>query len=108
MFREFMRHRVGWSYNEESGRYRGAAARLLRPDASRKLVQEGRPGKYVFVEGTPAQHETVQSVLGDSYHQPMRPTRSCWPRGSAREVARAGTSPSACTRRCTPPATPAR
>lgn len=22
VFREFMRHRVGWSYNEESGRYR--------------------------------------------------------------------------------------
>lgn len=25
VFREFMRHRVGWSYNEESGRYRSSS-----------------------------------------------------------------------------------
>lgn len=27
VFREFMRHRVGWSYNEESGRYRSSSRR---------------------------------------------------------------------------------
>ncbi len=30
VFREFMRHRVGWSYNEESGPVQGAGARVLR------------------------------------------------------------------------------
>ena len=53
VFREFMRHRVGWSYNEESGRYRELQPVFYVPGESRKLVQEGRPGKYVFVEGTP-------------------------------------------------------
>ena len=44
VFREFMRHRVGWSYNEESGRYRELQPVFYVPDADRKLVQEGRPG----------------------------------------------------------------
>ena len=60
VFREFMRHRVGWSYNEESGRYRELQPVFYVPDAARKLVQEGRPGKYVFVEGTEEQHELVE------------------------------------------------
>ncbi|WP_371242922.1 FAD-dependent thymidylate synthase [Streptomyces pimonensis] len=89
VFREFMRHRVGWSYNEESGRYRELQPVFYVPDASRKLVQEGRPGKYVFVKGTPAQHETVQSVLGDSYHQAYEAYQKLLAEGVAREVARA-------------------
>ncbi|MFD5497875.1 FAD-dependent thymidylate synthase [Streptomyces sp. NPDC001812] len=89
VFREFMRHRVGWSYNEESGRYRELQPVFYVPDASRKLVQEGRPGKYVFVEGSPAQHEAVQSVLGDSYHQAYEAYQKLLAEGVAREVARA-------------------
>ncbi|WP_425385649.1 FAD-dependent thymidylate synthase [Streptomyces marokkonensis] len=89
VFREFMRHRVGWSYNEESGRYRELQPVFYVPDASRKLVQEGRPGKYVFVEGTPAQHSTVQNVLGDSYHQAYEAYQKLLAEGVAREVARA-------------------
>ncbi|GAA3042274.1 hypothetical protein GCM10020000_21500 [Streptomyces olivoverticillatus] len=42
VFREFMRHRVGWSYNEESGRYRELEPVFYVPGESRKLVQEGR------------------------------------------------------------------
>ncbi|WP_431994125.1 FAD-dependent thymidylate synthase [Streptomyces griseoflavus] len=89
VFREFMRHRVGWSYNEESGRYRELQPVFYVPDASRKLVQEGRPGKYVFVEGTPAQHASVQDVLGDSYHQAYEAYQKLLAEGVAREVARA-------------------
>lgn len=89
VFREFMRHRVGWSYNEESGRYRELQPVFYVPDASRKLVQEGRPGKYVFVEGSPAQHEAVQSVLGDSYRQAYEAYQKLLAEGVAREVARA-------------------
>ncbi|GGV33079.1 FAD-dependent thymidylate synthase [Streptomyces griseoflavus] len=89
VFREFMRHRVGWSYNEESGRYRELQPVFYVPDASRKLVQEGRPGKYVFVEGTPAQHASVQDVLGDSYRQAYEAYQKLLAEGVAREVARA-------------------
>ncbi|MFC1232440.1 MULTISPECIES: FAD-dependent thymidylate synthase [Streptomyces] len=89
VFREFMRHRVGWSYNEESGRYRELQPVFYVPDASRKLVQEGRPGKYVFVEGTEAQHATVQHVLGDTYRQAYDAYQKLLADGVAREVARA-------------------
>ncbi|MGW6912127.1 MULTISPECIES: FAD-dependent thymidylate synthase [unclassified Streptomyces] len=89
VFREFMRHRVGWSYNEESGRYRELQPVFYVPDASRKLVQEGRPGKYVFVEGTQEQHEFVQGAMEESYRQAYRAYQQMLAQGVAREVARA-------------------
>lgn len=69
VFREFMRHRVGWSYNEESGRYRELEPVFYVPGEARKLVQQGRPGKYEFVEGTAAQQELTGRVMEDSYRQ---------------------------------------
>ncbi|MEU2749707.1 FAD-dependent thymidylate synthase [Streptomyces collinus] len=89
VFREFMRHRVGWSYNEESGRYRELQPVFYVPDESRKLVQEGRPGKYVFVEGTQAQQELVGRVMEDSYRQAYEAYQEMLAAGVAREVARA-------------------
>ncbi|GHA99750.1 flavin-dependent thymidylate synthase [Streptomyces tendae] len=89
VFREFMRHRVGWSYNEESGRYRELQPVFYVPDASRKLVQQGRPGKYVFVEGTPEQHELVGDAMEDSYRQAYATYQRMLAAGVAREVARA-------------------
>jgi thymidylate synthase (FAD) len=83
-----MRHRVGWSYNEESGRYRELDPVFYVPGADRKLVQEGRPGKYVFVEGSPQQHEIVRSVLDDSYQQAYTAYQKLLAEGVAREVAR--------------------
>ncbi|MFF8946896.1 MULTISPECIES: FAD-dependent thymidylate synthase [unclassified Streptomyces] len=88
VFREFMRHRVGWSYNEESGRYRELQPVFYVPGESRKLVQEGRPGKYVFVEGTPEQHELVGRAMEDSYRDAYRTYRRMLEAGVAREVAR--------------------
>ncbi|MFV2118318.1 FAD-dependent thymidylate synthase [Streptomyces sp. Act-28] len=88
VFREFMRHRVGWSYNEESGRYRELQPVFYVPDASRKLVQEGRPGKYVFVEGSQEQHELVSRAMEDSYVQAYRAYQEMLAAGVAREVAR--------------------
>src|SRR3954468_5383072 len=58
VFREFMRHRIA-SYNEESGRYRELNPVFYVPALDRKLVQEGKPGHYVFVDGTREQHATV-------------------------------------------------
>ncbi|MCX4577891.1 FAD-dependent thymidylate synthase [Streptomyces sp. NBC_01571] len=89
VFREFMRHRVGWSYNEESGRYRELQPVFYVPDESRKLVQQGRPGKYVFVEGTEEQRELVAGAMEDSYLASYRTYQEMLAAGVAREVARA-------------------
>jgi thymidylate synthase (FAD) len=89
VFREFMRHRVGWSYNEESGRYRRLEPVFYVPGESRKLVQEGRPGKYTFVEGSQAQQELVGRVMEDSYRQAYEAYQEMLAAGVAREVARA-------------------
>ncbi|MEU6284686.1 FAD-dependent thymidylate synthase [Streptomyces sp. NPDC047028] len=88
VFREFMRHRVGWSYNEESGRYRELQPVFYVPDTSRKLVQQGRPGKYVFVEGTEEQHDLVNRSMEESYRQAYRTYQAMLAQGVAREVAR--------------------
>lgn len=88
VFREFMRHRVGWSYNEESGRYRQLEPVFYVPGASRKLVQQGRPGKYEFVEGTPEQHALAGKVMEDSYRQAYEAYQEMLAAGVAREVAR--------------------
>lgn len=89
VFREFMRHRVGWSYNEESGRYRELEPVFYVPAEDRKLVQQGRPGKYEFVEGTPEQHRTVTTAMEESYRQSYAAYQEMLKAGVAREVARA-------------------
>ncbi|MFG2717972.1 FAD-dependent thymidylate synthase [Streptomyces sp. NPDC048416] len=89
VFREFMRHRVGWSYNEESGRYRELQPVFYVPDADRKLVQQGRPGKYEFVDGSPEQQELTARVMEDSYRRSYEAYQEMLAAGVAREVARA-------------------
>ncbi|UYB39611.1 FAD-dependent thymidylate synthase [Streptomyces sp. Je 1-4] len=89
VFREFMRHRVGWSYNEESGRYRRLDPVFYVPGQDRKLVQQGRPGKYEFVEGTPGQQELTGRVMEDSYRRAYEAYQEMLAAGVAREVARA-------------------
>ncbi|CAM5534358.1 MULTISPECIES: FAD-dependent thymidylate synthase [Streptomyces] len=89
VFREFMRHRVGWSYNEESGRYRELQPVFYVPDAARKLVQRGRPGKYEFVEGTEEQRELTARTLETTYAQAYDAYQEMLAGGVAREVARA-------------------
>ncbi|MFC6885591.1 MULTISPECIES: FAD-dependent thymidylate synthase [Actinomadura] len=87
VFREFMRHRT-FSYNEESGRYRRLDPVFYVPDAQRKLVQEGKPGKYVFVDGTAEQHKIVTEAAQESYRQSYRAYLEMLDAGVAREVAR--------------------
>jgi thymidylate synthase (FAD) len=87
VFREFMRHRIA-SYNEESGRYRELRPVFYVPGPQRRLVQEGKPGRYDFVEGTPEQHDLVtaetQRVCTEAYEAYQRMLAA----GIAREVAR--------------------
>ncbi|WP_267716778.1 FAD-dependent thymidylate synthase [Streptomyces sp. CoH17] len=88
VFREFMRHRVGWSYNEESGRYKELEPVFYVPGPDRKLVQEGRAGKYSFVDGTSEQQETVSGLLRENSHECYWMYREMLQKGVAREVAR--------------------
>ncbi|WP_218040298.1 FAD-dependent thymidylate synthase [Actinomadura sp. WMMB 499] len=87
VFREFMRHRT-FSYNEESGRYRRLEPVFYVPGPERKLVQEGKPGKYVFVDGTPEQHKLVTEATMESCRRSYRAYLEMLEAGVAREVAR--------------------
>src|SRR5580704_9665358 len=86
VFREFMRHRT-FSYNEESGRYRKLNPVFYVPGPDRKLVQTGKPGAYVFSDGSSEQHalvtETVQAACRQSYSAYLEMLET----GVAREVA---------------------
>jgi thymidylate synthase (FAD) len=87
VFREFMRHRV-WSYNEESGRYRKLDPVFYVPGPDRKLVQEGKPGRYVFVDGTPQQHKLVEEATRGVCTTAYGAYLEMLDAGVAREVAR--------------------
>jgi len=87
VFREFMRHRIA-SYNEESGRYRELRPVFYVPAPERHLVQEGKPGHYVFVEGTAEQHATVVKETKKACAESYRAYQAMLATGVAREVAR--------------------
>lgn len=89
VFREFHRHRVGWSYNEESARYRELAPVFYLPSEDRKLVQIGKPGHYTFVDGTPEQSAVVREATIRSCNEAYRSYQEMLDAGVAREVARA-------------------
>ncbi|MET9878452.1 FAD-dependent thymidylate synthase [Actinacidiphila glaucinigra] len=77
------------SYNEESGRYRELQPVFYVPGEDRKLVQQGRPGKYEFVHGSPEQHQSVVDAMEASYRQSYDAYQKMLAAGVAREVARA-------------------
>lgn len=88
VFREFHRHRIGWSYNEESGRYKEMDGVFYIPKKNRKIVQEGKPGHYFYMEGTEQQvadmqtrHQMVARLAYQQYQELLAA-------GVAREVAR--------------------
>ncbi len=88
VFREFHRHRIGWSYNEESGRYRQLSPVFYVPARERKLVQEGKAGSYTFVDGTDEQHALVTAATRDACATAYRHYQEMLAAGVAREVAR--------------------
>ncbi len=87
VFREFMRHRIA-SYNEESGRYRELLPVFYVPGPDRRLIQEGKPGAYNFVEGTPEQHAIVGEATRRACTQAYEAYQEMLAAGVAREVAR--------------------
>lgn len=87
VFREFMRHRIA-SYNEESGRYRQMNPVFYVPADDRNLIQEGKPGKYNFLPGTPEQMTLVQEEARRVSTEAFASYERMLEAGVAREVAR--------------------
>jgi thymidylate synthase (FAD) len=87
VFREFMRHRIA-SYNEESGRYRELRPVFYVPGPERRLVQQGKPGAYDFVEGTPEQYDVVVEETKAACLAAYAAYQQMLDAGVAREVAR--------------------
>lgn len=88
VWREFMRHRIGFSYNEQSGRYMEMISSFYSPAIDRNLVQIGKPGAYEFVPGeSDMVHLVADSIASaniaawDAYQVMLRA-------GIAKEVAR--------------------
>jgi thymidylate synthase (FAD) len=88
VFREFHRHRVGWSYNEESGRYKELAPTFYLPGRDRPLQQVGKPGAYQYVAGTEEQYQVMEEELMATYLQAWKSYQRMLGVGIAREVAR--------------------
>lgn len=100
VWREFMRHRIGFSYNEQSGRYMEMEPIFYIPKPQffnadlnemvegRPLTQVGKPGKYEFVHGTIEQWVHMDTCLGTSYQKAWESYKSMLDGGIAKEVAR--------------------
>jgi flavin-dependent thymidylate synthase len=67
VWREFMRHRIGFSYNEQSGRYMELEPVFYMPPVNRALSQVGKAGHYEFVPGTEMQYLAMREALSTSY-----------------------------------------
>ncbi len=88
VFREFMRHRIA-SYNEESGRYKELDPVFYVPGEDRKLKQVGKPGAYVFEDGTYDQKMMVSASIRRVNTEAYNAYKKMLDSGIAREVARA-------------------
>lgn len=88
VFREFHRHRIGWSYNETSARYRQLDPVFYLPPEHRPLVQEGSSAHPKLVAGKPEDHAVVVQDLTYSYKVAWMQYQDLLDQGVAKEVAR--------------------
>jgi len=87
VWREHMRHRIA-SYNEESGRYKKLEPEFYIPNNERNIIQEGKPGAYIFTPGTPEQHAITTQAFRHSCEESYNYYLEMLDAGVAREVAR--------------------
>jgi flavin-dependent thymidylate synthase len=88
VWREFMRHRIGFSYNEQSGRYMEMIPVFYVPAEDRNLVQVGKAGKYDFVPGNELQHHIMKSSMQHANQTAWNQYQIMLESGIAKEVAR--------------------
>ena len=88
VFREWHRHRIGFSYNEESGRYKQLEPEFYIPPPHRPLVQVGKPGNYTFERGTDVQYNALVLEMEAQFTRAYRSYELLLNNGIAKEVAR--------------------
>lgn len=88
VWREFMRHRIGFSYNETSARYKEMAPRFFISPRERPLQQVGKPGEYTFTSGTPKQYKAYEATAKRAATAAWHEYQYLLEQGVAREVAR--------------------
>ncbi|ATI18675.1 ThyX-like thymidylate synthase [Streptomyces phage Amethyst] len=86
--REHFRHRAGWSYNEESGRYKQLQPVFYVPNVERPILQVGRPGAYEFKHGSDAHFARMATNMITAYREAYEAYEDMLKAGIAREVAR--------------------
>lgn len=97
VFREWHRHRAGWSYNEESGRYKELEPVFYLPGEQRPLAQVGKAANYDMRPGTDVQRVEVTNALVHSSHAGWREYQRLLELGVAREVARMALTVNICS-----------
>lgn len=88
VWREFMRHRIGFSYNEQSGRYMTLSPIFYLPNIGRPLVQEGKAGSYSFVDGSIEQYDICIERSIEAYRAAWVSYKAMGNAGIANEVCR--------------------
>ena len=91
VFREWHRHRVGFSYNESSARYRTLEPLFWIPRLERKMTPaaSSKPARPQFMAGTVQQYENLIEQLKNSYTNSYKAYKWMLDDGIATEVARA-------------------
>jgi len=88
VFREFMRHRIGWSYNEISGRYAKLEPKFYVYPEQRPLVQQGSSAHPDLVMGDGTLNVITNGIVRSSYAKAWRDYEALLENGVANEVAR--------------------
>lgn len=88
VYREWHRHRVPWSYNEESGRYKQLDPVFHIPGPERPLVNVGSSARPRFERGTPEQYERQVARMQRQYRSAYADYEESLADGIAKEVAR--------------------
>lgn len=89
VFREWHRHRAGWSYNEWSARYSKIEPEFYVPQRDYVRTQVGKPGAYTFEreesdDGAREARKHILNAQTDSYRQ----YEAMMQLGLAKEIAR--------------------
>lgn len=91
VFREFHRHRIGFSYNEESARYKPLEPHFYVPRSERPgLMQQegGKPGQYQYKDANLGQWVHLTQELEAAYQYAYDTYKNLLRLGYAKEVAR--------------------
>ena len=86
--REWFRHRIGWSYNELSGRYSELPEEFYIPDVENVRGQTGKPGAYRFAPLPEGMGKDIADVIDTTCRSAHFMYQQLLAAGVAKELAR--------------------